>query len=166
MWNCVQNVCCTAVTDSFFTNCRTHKLLSCGVAIFKPVTFSGGTQQQQQSPGTFETQLESFLWTGVAVKFYLFSVSFWKCEVLLCSLCIMFGMNNGPVGCCSSETQSHPFDMNNITASFESLVLFVVECYLWLFVNTELERCGRKRSCPVVRHDTRASQTFKACAPF
>jgi hypothetical protein len=29
MWNCVQNACCTAVTDSFFANCRTRQILCC-----------------------------------------------------------------------------------------------------------------------------------------
>jgi hypothetical protein len=32
---CVWYAHCTAVTDSFCANCRTHQLLCCGVAIYK-----------------------------------------------------------------------------------------------------------------------------------
>jgi hypothetical protein len=31
----MRNARCTAVTDSFFANCRTHQFLCCGAAIFK-----------------------------------------------------------------------------------------------------------------------------------
>jgi hypothetical protein len=60
----------------------------------KLVASSGGTQQQK-SPGSFEMKLWMFFfidWCRCEVLSmpHLFSISFWKCKILLCSPCISF----------------------------------------------------------------------------
>jgi hypothetical protein len=95
--NCVQNACCIAGIDCFFTNCRTHHLLCCGVAFSNT---SGMYQRRATTKTTtrstriiWNKTFESFSinWYGCEVlsMLHLFSVSFWKFTVLLCSPCII-----------------------------------------------------------------------------
>jgi hypothetical protein len=50
---------------------------------------------------------------------------------------IIWGMNNRPVGGCSSETQSHPIDMNNNIAYYSTRQKFPYRSYTDLLKVTE-----------------------------
>jgi hypothetical protein len=77
MWNCVWNSRCTAVTDSFFTKCRTHYLLHCGVAIFKTsAILQRCTTTTTITQVIWNKNLRVFLSTAVGVKFQVCRICF------------------------------------------------------------------------------------------
>jgi hypothetical protein len=106
MWNCVRNARYTAVTDSFFVNCRTHQLLCCVGNHFQNWWHLAEARNNNNHPGHLKQNFKCFSidWCRCEARSppHLFYVSFWKCKVLLCSPCIMT-LHNSTTEHCSNR---------------------------------------------------------------